>query len=39
MLNVSTYWHQVVIGAFILFAVAFDYFATSRERSKDTLKG
>ena len=39
MLNVSTYWHQVVIGAFILFAVAFDYFATSRERSKDSLKG
>ena len=32
MLNVSTYWHQVVIGAFILFAVAFDYFATTRDK-------
>lgn len=28
MLNISSYWHQVVIGGFILFAVAFDYFAT-----------
>lgn len=38
MLNVSTYWHQVVIGAFILFAVAFDYFATTRDSRKDSLK-
>ena len=30
LLNVNTFWHQVVIGLFILFAVALDGFATQR---------
>ncbi len=30
LLNVNTFWHQVVIGLFILFAVALDGFATKR---------
>lgn len=30
LLNVNTFWHQVVIGMFILFAVALDGFATKR---------
>ncbi|MDR2391277.1 MAG: ABC transporter permease [Planctomycetota bacterium] len=30
LLNVNTFWHQVVIGIFILFAVAFDRFAAKR---------
>lgn len=30
LLNVNTFWHQVVIGVFILFAVAFDRFAAKR---------
>jgi ribose transport system permease protein len=34
LLNVNTFWHQVVIGAFILLAVAFDRFATKRAVAK-----
>ncbi|MCD8369677.1 MAG: ABC transporter permease [Clostridiales bacterium] len=30
LLNVNTFWHQVVIGLFILFAVALDGFATKK---------
>jgi ribose transport system permease protein len=30
LLNVNTFWHQVVIGTFILIAVAFDRFTTKR---------
>ncbi|NLB79588.1 MAG: ABC transporter permease [Clostridiaceae bacterium] len=30
LLNVSSYWHQVVIGAFILLAVAIDNFSKKR---------
>ena len=30
LLNVNTFWHQVVIGFFILFAVAFDQFTVKR---------
>lgn len=30
LLNVNTFWHQVVIGLFILFAVALDSFATKK---------
>ena len=30
LLNVNTFWHQVVIGRFILFAVAMDGFAAKR---------
>ena len=30
LLNVNTFWHQVVVGLFILFAVALDGFATKR---------
>jgi ribose transport system permease protein len=30
LLNVNTFWHQVVIGFFILFAVAFDRFTAKR---------
>lgn len=33
MLNISSYWHQVVIGIFIILAVAFDYFATKSAES------
>jgi ribose transport system permease protein len=35
LLNVNTFWHQVVIGSFILFAVAFDRFATNRANQKN----
>ena len=30
LLNVNTFWHQVVIGLFILFAVALDGFAAKK---------
>ena len=30
LLNVNTFWHQVVIGIFILFAVALDGYASTR---------
>ena len=30
LLNVNTFWHQVVIGIFILFAVALDGYASNR---------
>lgn len=34
LLNVNTFWHQVVIGLFILFAVALDAFATKKSDKK-----
>ena len=30
LLNVNTFWHQVVIGLFILFSVALDGFAAKK---------
>lgn len=35
LLNVNTFWHQVVIGVFILMAVAFDRFTAYRAAQKE----
>ena len=34
MLNVNTFWHQVVIGLFIVAAVAFDGITSAKQKSK-----
>ncbi len=34
MLNVNTFWHQVVIGLFIIAAVSFDGFTSAKRKEK-----